>query len=272
MNNEIPVFLFNGFLDSGKTTLIKEIIEGEKSYHGYNSLIIAFEDEKGEESVFNTVDVNELMGVGDFVLKQVSSFDGKNFYSANFTPVLDNGVPIYDENVKGKYIETVFWLKTQYESEEDSRGKVKDVFIHEDSYITVNGNNKNVELTIRIAIEIDGGPTYILCANRRPGEKVYLEELYGATSESVGKNVFKNYPTDKTLDTNNCQAIEAVYDLSYFNGDNGNILFTIPEASTQKITLRIWLEGCDEYCVNEIAGENLSILIKFDSHDSRTVN
>ena len=44
MNNEIPVFLFNGFLDSGKTTLIKEIIEGETSYHGYNTLIIAFED------------------------------------------------------------------------------------------------------------------------------------------------------------------------------------------------------------------------------------
>ena len=44
MNYEIPVFLFNGFLDSGKTTLIKEIIEGEKSYHGYNTLIIAFED------------------------------------------------------------------------------------------------------------------------------------------------------------------------------------------------------------------------------------
>ena len=44
MNNEIPVFLFNGFLDSGKTTLIKEIIEGESAYHDYNTLIIAFED------------------------------------------------------------------------------------------------------------------------------------------------------------------------------------------------------------------------------------
>lgn len=44
MNKEIPVFLFNGFLDSGKTTLIKEIIEGETSYQGYNTLIIATED------------------------------------------------------------------------------------------------------------------------------------------------------------------------------------------------------------------------------------
>ena len=44
MNREIPVFLFNGFLDSGKTTLIKEIIEGESSYRGYNTLIVATED------------------------------------------------------------------------------------------------------------------------------------------------------------------------------------------------------------------------------------
>lgn len=46
-DNQIPVFLFNGFLDSGKTTLIKEIIESEEAYHGYNTLIITFED--GEE-------------------------------------------------------------------------------------------------------------------------------------------------------------------------------------------------------------------------------
>ena len=44
MNKEIPVFLFNGFLDSGKTTLIKEIIESDKAYQGYNTLIIATED------------------------------------------------------------------------------------------------------------------------------------------------------------------------------------------------------------------------------------
>lgn len=44
MSKEIPVFLFNGFLDSGKTTLIKEIIEREEAYHNYNTLIIATED------------------------------------------------------------------------------------------------------------------------------------------------------------------------------------------------------------------------------------
>ncbi len=44
MDREIPVFLFNGFLDSGKTTLIKEIIESEEAYRGFNTLIVATED------------------------------------------------------------------------------------------------------------------------------------------------------------------------------------------------------------------------------------
>lgn len=44
MNKEMPVFIFNGFLDSGKTTLIKEIVEREDAYHGHNTLIITTED------------------------------------------------------------------------------------------------------------------------------------------------------------------------------------------------------------------------------------
>ena len=51
-NNQIPVFLFNGFLDSGKTTLIKDIIESEEAYGGHNTLIITFEDGEVEYSDF----------------------------------------------------------------------------------------------------------------------------------------------------------------------------------------------------------------------------
>lgn len=45
MMNEfkIPVFIFNGFLDSGKTTLIKEIIEKQPNFHNKDTLIISFE-------------------------------------------------------------------------------------------------------------------------------------------------------------------------------------------------------------------------------------
>lgn len=44
MREEIPLYLINGFLDSGKTTFIKQIIEGNDAYHNNNTVIIACED------------------------------------------------------------------------------------------------------------------------------------------------------------------------------------------------------------------------------------
>lgn len=41
---ELPVFLLNGFLEAGKTTLIKDIVENNESYHNYSTVIIACED------------------------------------------------------------------------------------------------------------------------------------------------------------------------------------------------------------------------------------
>ena len=41
---EVPVFLLNGFLESGKTTLIKEIVENNEAYHNNSTVIIACED------------------------------------------------------------------------------------------------------------------------------------------------------------------------------------------------------------------------------------
>ena len=40
---EVPVFVLNGFLDSGKTTIIKEIIENNENYQDNRTVIIACE-------------------------------------------------------------------------------------------------------------------------------------------------------------------------------------------------------------------------------------
>lgn len=242
------------------------------------ALIISIENKDGTESYFNEVNVNDFLGLGEFVLKQVSSVDGKNFVSANFNPILDGNPPVYDENVNGKYIETEFWLKTQYETDEGLLDRKKEVFLHEDSYIKFEGeegDNDNVELTIRVSIEIESFGTYILCVDRDDfGDEVeltngyYDEKLFATNPNAVGQNVFVNYPNDKSLDKSNCLKVPKVYPLDYFNGNNDRILFTISPAAAQKVTLRIWLEGCDDYCLNEIAGKNLSILLKFDTREA----
>lgn len=46
MKKEVPIFIVNGFLESGKTTLIKEIIENNESYH--NDTTVVFCTEEGE--------------------------------------------------------------------------------------------------------------------------------------------------------------------------------------------------------------------------------
>lgn len=40
---EVPLFVVNGFLESGKTTLIKEIIENNENFHNNSTVIIACE-------------------------------------------------------------------------------------------------------------------------------------------------------------------------------------------------------------------------------------
>lgn len=76
MNRDIPVFLFNGFLDSGKTTLIKEIIEGEEAYRAYNTLIITTED--GEEE-YNEEWVTKNQVNVEFMLED--EYDDESYFT-----------------------------------------------------------------------------------------------------------------------------------------------------------------------------------------------
>ena len=47
---EVPVFLLNGFLESGKTSLIKEIVENNENYHNHSTVIICCEQGEVEYS------------------------------------------------------------------------------------------------------------------------------------------------------------------------------------------------------------------------------
>lgn len=42
--NEVPIFIVNGLIESGKTTLIKEIIENNEDYHDDSTLLIVCEE------------------------------------------------------------------------------------------------------------------------------------------------------------------------------------------------------------------------------------
>ncbi len=240
------------------------------------ALIITFENDE----VYNEVDLNELAQIEEFALKQVSSPNGREFVSADFSPILEKGVPVYDNKTANKYIQTEFWLKTQYESNDELANRTKEVFLSSDSYIryeTTDENEPRADLAIRISIEIQNGSTYILCTGKEDDEDG-LDGTYtkkAASLEAVNQPIYENYP-NTTLKKGTYESI-IVYDLKYFNGEpdeygNNKNLLTIDSSSGKKVTVRIWLEGCDENCVNEIAGKKLSICLKFDSREAAKEN
>ena len=250
------------------------------------ALIISIEDKDGNEGNYNEVNINEITGMTSFALKQVSSADGKTFVSADFAPVLEGGKPVYSADTSGKYIETQFWLKAQPNNDPDVPN-IKDVFLHEDtmiSYVDENGEHLELEKAIRISLEATGvnnNNPFIFYQNRKHGEVdtdlsgdaadgIYHNTMFASSPEYIGDEIFTNYPTDMSLNSQTLRTQKA-YKLDYFK-DNPNteeldpkILFRINSDTIQKVTLRIWLEGCDEHCESDVAGKTFSLIFKFDS-------
>ena len=179
------------------------------------ALVISIQDKDGNEGEYNEINLNELTNTDSFALKQVSSSNGKAFVGANFNPVLSNGVPVYDADVNGKYIETEFWLKAQaYNTSEITN--IKDIYLHEDTDIIVSEEDEqlNLDLSIRVSIDLPGILTQpiILCKNRSrlyenpetsdASDGYYETSMFAAdTSEShiestVGSPVFADYKTN----------------------------------------------------------------------------
>ena len=224
------------------------------------ALIISFDGSDAHTSV----DITEMMNKKDLILKQVSSLDGESFVSADFKPVISNGVPKYtknDNNESDNYIETVFYLKCN--SVQDG---TKAIFFHEDSFIGFPDGatpENNAYRAIRISIKVgDKAGDPVIFANKRPGFP------YQAADASIapGENIFDNYKEDKTRLNSKVLGYQDVNSFTEFNGVNSPICYISNNEAT-KIIIRIWLEGCDPDCISKIAGEVMDVTIKFDSKD-----
>ena len=75
---ELPVFIINGFLESGKTSFIKDTLASEDFNDGTKTLVIACED--GEEE-YDTTEMNNLNT--EVVLVEDIAELTKDFYISN---------------------------------------------------------------------------------------------------------------------------------------------------------------------------------------------
>ncbi len=228
---------------------------------------------------YDTIPLNKVVGIDSFVFKQVSSQNGKNFMWLDFVPTLDQKPAVYSkvgDAQKNNYIETEFAIKL-----DDSLTQDKYVFIHPESFIKDN-TDVHVADAIRIALdynvtEADGtvtNHTYIF-GNTPEGQDADFSTA-AVLADADGKE-----QGDETAVSQ-----QKVHSFNYFNGgrttafdsenpanpenyhftpDPDKMLFVLKPGELKWITLRIWLEGADENCVNEIAGQYFDLNLKFDS-------
>ncbi len=228
---------------------------------------------------YETLSLNKVVGIDSFIFKQVSSQNGQNFMWLDFMPTLDQKPAKYakvTDAQKENYIETQFALKL-----DDTLTTDRYIFVHPESFLS-DTTDVHVSNAIRIALdytvtEADGSETnhvYIL-GNTPEGQEVDYSTS-AVLADADGKE--QDDPTAVSQ--------QKVYSLQYFNGgrttafdstnpanpenynftpDPDRMLFTLKPGELKWITLRIWLEGADEYCVNEIAGQYFDMNLKFDS-------
>lgn len=253
-------------------------------------------------AVHTEVSLNDVVGLevdNAFVFKQVSSQDGVNFFWKDFSPTLGNSDEpavfhkITESDLHRKdYIDTRFCLKL-----DDSLTKSKYIFIHPETvinYIKENANDPALNKAIRISLTYDE-EIVTASGTQTVTETVILGDLdndggiVNSRNDTVGNELYKavlsNADGKTDADDSDALGYQTVYDLQYFNcgrtsfnmydpfaesnynfkRDGNKALFTLNPGEQKWVRLRIWLEGQDQNCVKEIAGEKFNLVLKFDS-------
>lgn len=194
------------------------------------------------------------------ILNPVTTKDGLDFYSPVYTGgKVTNVSKITDTTeLKTKYIfEKTFYLKV----DNQGRGNASEYKVY---LLSSNGSNGTY---IKDKDAIPSGDT---AANA-----IRISFTYDTTTKIYEPNTDKhNVDTNKAVD-NISDALYAGYTTlkqtsagvfkDSSNGNDSDYLFTIPADTNCKVTMRVWLEGRDEDCVDSIKLDDLSGQIGFSS-------
>lgn len=252
-------------------------------------------------AVHTEVSLNDVVGLEvdkSFTFKQVSSQDGINFFWKDFSPTIGGSDPALFYKITGSdthkkdYIDTKFCLQL-----DDSLQTPKYIFIHPETvinYVKKSINDPDLNKAIRISltyekeVDTESGPqkvteTVIL------GDLDDNEGVINAYSDATGNDLYRAVlpDADGKSDGEDSGALgfQTVYGLQYFNcgratfdmddpfnpsnyqfkRDASKALFVLSPGEQKWVNMRIWLEGQDQNCVKEIAGETFNLVLKFDS-------
>lgn len=101
----------------------------------------------------------------------------------------------------------------------------------------VNSDNEKLIKTLRISFEADGE------------NSIYNPSMSEGTSEFNGMKVFGLNKFDQMVYSEN------------------NSLFYLRSFENKEVIMRIWIEGTDEYCTNDLKGSTFSLRLRFAGTD-----
>lgn len=211
------------------------------------------------------VNINQLIenSQSNYNLSQVSSSNGIDFFKPDPYYYDETGekFKFVKAVAKADYIDLYFYLKT----EESAKHIYFDTSINDSikkPYSRIDGVAANA---IRVGLVIDDKKVIII------GDKA--ESLENPITNPTMPVIAEGYSTDipdiMGKETNAIRQTVNIFE--DFNSASKNIT-TMSAYQKKMITLRIWLEGGDYECTNEITGSDFSLGIKFASDNVKLDN
>lgn len=193
-------------------------------------------------------------------LNPVTTQNGRDFYAPVYTESTVTGVeniPAGELNTNYVY-EKTFWLRAETASSSVRRNRMFDIYfvgIRSEgggTYIANAGNADWAASAVRISFTLDDGTTFI-----------YEPNADGSVSgERAVNGLPGSYGGYSTIQQSSSRRF------SNSNDNNSELLFTIPENTPTRVVMRVWIEGTDNDCVNEIAASDIVGQIQFISKET----
>lgn len=212
------------------------------------------------------VDLNEIIGdMDNFELKQMSTTDTTDYYTIDFGEGLSSSKPkfILIPKQDNDHYDSKKWGIIDFDFYLQTEDFAKHVYLHKDTSFTGIASN-----AIRVALtyNIDGLSETIIFGNNKEDGKDYPY-----TTKAIKKaGTFEYNNIDSSFIDNQKVRLVSEKNGGRENNDDdpidlSKVLLTLDANSSTKINMKVWLEGGDVECTNELASTYIDFILKFGS-------
>lgn len=198
--------------------------------------------------------------MGNVELNPVTTQNGRDFYAPAYTESTVTGVESIPEGeLNTNYVyEKTFWLRAETDTSSVRKNRRFDVYFvgtrseGGGTFVENASGSDWAASAVRISFTLDDGTTFIYEPNA--DTNVNGERAVNGLPGSYG-----GYSTIQQSSNRR---------FSNSNDNNSEKLFTIPENTPTRVVMRVWIEGTDNDCVNEISASDILGQIQFISREA----